>query len=160
MTPMASTVPITKRLVLAVFAALIYGLILYLVIWVGISMDRNILPVISGLILMPMAIASIAKILADPWGVQSLEPHLNFAEYGNSVTTVIEINAPPSAVWQQTVEIPEISPDELPFSVSHDIIGVPRPQNAEIDGSGQGATRNLRWSKTLIAQTKEHPKRE
>lgn len=219
------SIPIRKRLVLAVIAALIYGLILYLLIWIGIGTDEMILPVISGLVLMPMAIASIAKLLADPRGTEPignhiliglgiimmlviismaffgeggicavmaapffaagsilgtllthyllrwynarktstfvialpllvlpLEPYLSHADHYGSVTSVVEINASPAAVWQHTVEIPEIARDELPFSISHDIIGVPRPEHAALEGSGPGAVRQLRWSKGVRFQ--------
>ncbi|RJE85260.1 SRPBCC family protein [Paracoccus onubensis] len=219
------SVPVRKRLALAVIAALLYGLILYLMIWVGMGIDEMILPVISGLILMPMAIASIAKILADPRGAEPigghilvglgiimvlviismaffgeggicavmaapflaagsvlgtilthnllrwynarkttvfmialpllvlpLEPHLSHADHYGSVTSVVEIEAPPATVWRHTVEIPGIARDELPFSISHDIIGVPRPENAALEGSGPGAVRHLRWSEGVRFQ--------
>lgn len=76
-----------------------------------------------------------------------IEPHLSYPEYSGEVTTVIEIAAPPSAVWQNTVEIPDIDPAELPFTFSHHVVGVPHPENAAIVGKGVGAVRQLRWTK-------------
>lgn len=76
-----------------------------------------------------------------------IEPHLNYPEYAGEVTTVIEIAAPPSTVWQNTVEIPAIDPAELPFTFSHHVVGVPHPENATIVGEGVGAVRQLSWTK-------------
>ena len=90
--------------------------------------------------------------IALPLLVLPLEPHLSHPDHYGSVTSVVEIDASPAAVWQHTVEIPEIARDELPFSISHDIIGVPRPQNAALEGSGPGAVRHLRWSKGVRFQ--------
>lgn len=54
-----------------------------------------------------------------------------------SVTTSIEINASPEAVWKNVVEFPELTaPTELIFKS-----GVAYPTSAKIVGSGVGAIR-------------------
>jgi len=64
---------LNERLVPAVAGALIYGLVIYLLVWFG---DKDTLPAISGLFLMPMGVASVATILADPRGVGSIWRHV------------------------------------------------------------------------------------
>jgi len=215
--PDHSTPPgLNERVIPAVAGALIYGLVIYLLVWFG---DKDTLPAISGLILMPMGVASVATILADPRGVGSIwrhvcigwaviavlvvlcmllfgeggvcaimaapvfmltsaagsalatwalrtlhgrrrasllvllplaglpiEPMLPAPERDGEVTTVMEIAAPPQEVWRHTVEIPHIAPQELKRTFSHDIVGVPRPIDARLQGHGVGAVRHLRWT--------------
>lgn len=62
-----------ERLAPAAVGALVYGLIIYLMVWSG---DREVLPAISGLILMPMGIASVMTVLADPRGQGSIWRHI------------------------------------------------------------------------------------
>jgi hypothetical protein len=91
-------------------------------------------------------------VMALPLLFLPVEPHLRYREQARAVTTVIEIDAIPAMVWAHTVAIPEISPAELPFTFSHRIIGVPRPENAALEGIGVGAVRQLRWSQGVRFQ--------
>jgi len=206
-----------ERLLFAIPAALIYGVILYLMLWQGAD---SALPFIAGLIFMPMGIAGTASILADPRGQGPLWRHIKigwicvglcvvlsfifFREGGicvamaapffcgasalgswlsflclrrlrsrsavscvialpllglpgmpdapappleGQVQSVVEIAAPPSAVWANTVAIAEIRPEERIWTVSHDLVGVPRPVDARLAGRGVGAVRHLRWTR-------------
>ncbi|EHM00888.1 hypothetical protein HMPREF9946_02399 [Acetobacteraceae bacterium AT-5844] len=69
-----------------------------------------------------------------------------------AVTTVIEIDAPPATVWQHTVAIPDIRAEELRFTISHNLIGVPKPVDARLEGEGPGAVRLLRWGQGIHFQ--------
>ncbi|WP_206239812.1 SRPBCC family protein [Novosphingobium terrae] len=210
---------ITERLLFAVPAALVYGLIMYALIWSGDASD-NPLPFFGGLLFFPMAIASVATIAADPRGEGRLKRNIKIGwicitlfillsfvvlrEGGicvamaapfffagsalgswltflclrklrsrsvascfmalplfglpgapsapappleDQVQTVMDIDAPPQVVWRNTVEIPEIRPEERRWTFSHNIVGVPRPIDARIDSQGVGAVRHLRWTK-------------
>ncbi|WP_343613715.1 hypothetical protein [Novosphingobium sp.] len=206
-----------ERLLFAIPSALIYGVILYLMLWQGTD---TMLPFIAGLIFMPMAIAGTASVLADPRGEGRLWRHikigwiciglftlLSFAvlhEGGicavmaapffcgasalgswlsflclrklrsrsavscvialpllglpgmpdapappleGQVRSVVEIAAPPSAVWANTVAIADIRPEERIWTFSHNVVGVPRPIDARLAGQGVGAVRHLRWTR-------------
>ncbi|WP_454887314.1 hypothetical protein [Sphingomonas oryzagri] len=208
---------ITERLMFAVPTALIYGTILYFLIWVP---KEPTIPFIAGLVFFPMAITSVVTILADPRGEGSTWRHIKIGwicitaflvlsviafreggicivmaspffyagsalgswlaslslrklrsksvascivilplvglpgpslvsapQHDGQVQTVMIIDAPPEAVWKNTVEIPAIRPAERIWTFSHDIVGVPRPIGARIEGQGVGAVRHLRWTR-------------
>jgi hypothetical protein len=208
---------ITERLLFAVPMALVYGILLYCLIWLP---REPTLPFIAGLVFLPMAIASVVTILIDPRGEGSIRRHIRigwicitalilltmvlFREagicvamaspffYGGSafgswlsclslrklrsrsvvsciailplagfpvdaiapapqheaeVRTVVDIDAPPAAVWKNTVEIPQIRAAERRWTFSHNIVGVPQPVDARLQGQGVGAVRHLRWTR-------------
>jgi len=64
---------ISERLIFALPAALIYGTLLYFVVW---NPRTPALPFIAGLLFFPMAITSVATILADPRGEGSTWRHI------------------------------------------------------------------------------------
>ncbi|MBL4618352.1 MAG: hypothetical protein JKY46_11715 [Robiginitomaculum sp.] len=66
-----------------------------------------------------------------------------------SVTTNFTINAPKELVWQHTTSIAEIKPEERVWSISHNLVRVPMPIDAKMQGSGIGAVRHLRWTNNL-----------
>ncbi len=208
---------VTERLIFAIPAALFYGIILYFVAWMPAETS---LPFIAGLVFLPMAIASVATVLADPRGEGSLwrhvkigwicitlfivlavvflreagmcavmaapffyagsalgslisglslrklrsrsiasclvvlplvglpaEPLIPAPQHVGQVQTVIDIDAPVQTVWKNTVEIPDIAPQELEWTFSHNIVGVPKPADARLEGQGVGAVRHLRWTR-------------
>lgn len=58
------------------------------------------------------------------------------------VTTSIEINAPPEAVWKNVIEFPELAPPtELIFKT-----GIAYPIKSRIEGTGKGAIRYCEFS--------------
>ena len=82
----------------------------------------------------------LAPVLGMPAENQAAHP-----ERTGTVTTVVEIAAPPEVVWRNIVAIPDIRPEELGWTFSHAIVGVPRPEDARLEGEGVGAVRHLRW---------------
>lgn len=55
------------------------------------------------------------------------------------VVTVVEIDAPPEAIWKYVTNFPEIPADaDVPWTFS---LGYPRPIRCDIEGSGVGAMR-------------------
>jgi hypothetical protein len=63
-----------------------------------------------------------------------------------TVRTTIEVAAAPEVIWASITNVHDIKPDELGGSLMH-TIGLPRPVEASMDGSGVGASRTSRWEK-------------
>ncbi len=212
-----------ERLAVAAPVAIVYGLLLYVVIWA--QRYEETIPFFAGLMLMPMAVASLVSALADPraqakpmrhvllgWAaigvlivlsivffreagicvamaapvfmvfsalgsaltlasirllrsrrattlvialpllVLPAELRMAYAPHDGSVTTVIDIAAPPEVVWGQTAEIRDVRPEELSWTFSHGVLGVPQPVDARLNGEGVGAVRQLRWTRGVHFQ--------
>lgn len=63
------------------------------------------------------------------------------------VTSRIHIDAAPETVWNGLIDIRTIGEAEHRWNFSHDIIGIPRPKNATLEGTGVGAVRHLEWAR-------------
>lgn len=76
---------------------------------------------------------------------------LNFVHLSKTyeVTNSIIIKAPINRVWQQLANVSTIEPQELPFSLTQ-LIGVPKPLEANMDASGVGAVRTSKWQKGIV----------
>lgn len=77
---------------------------------------------------------------------------LKYEPHDGAVTTIIDIAAPPEVVWQQTAEIRNVRQDELSWTFSHGIVGVPQPVDARLEGTGVGAVRQLEWTRGVKFQ--------
>ncbi|WP_181259250.1 SRPBCC family protein [Pseudoduganella armeniaca] len=64
------------------------------------------------------------------------------------VSTTMHIAAPPEAVFDQLADVRGIRPEELGFAFVH-LIGLPKPIEADMHGSGAGAVRVSRWEKNV-----------
>ncbi|WP_420478502.1 hypothetical protein [Brevundimonas sp. FT23028] len=62
------------------------------------------------------------------------------------VETRIHIDAAPEVVWARMIDIRQIGADEHRWNFSHDIVGIPRPKDARMEGAGVGAVRRLEWA--------------
>lgn len=93
--------------------------------------------------------SSVTFLIALPLIGLPIERQIQYDDHYSSVTTIIEINAPAAVIWQNTLQMPDIRPDEMGYSFSHSIVGVPKPENARIEGSGIGAVRHLEWGKGI-----------
>lgn len=62
------------------------------------------------------------------------------------VETRIHIRAAPEVVWAKMTDIRQIDDREHRWNFSHDIVGIPRPKDARMDGVGVGAVRRLEWA--------------
>lgn len=62
------------------------------------------------------------------------------------VVTRIHINAAPDVVWRRMTDIRQISDREHRWNFSHDVVGIPRPKDARMTGTGVGAVRQLEWA--------------
>ncbi len=61
------------------------------------------------------------------------------------VTRSIEIDAPPSAIWEHLLRMDNITAAEGNWNITQDLLGVPRPTAAVISGQGPGAIRAASW---------------
>lgn len=215
--------PFSERISIAVPIAAVYGLLLYVLIW--LTPVSDMMPFIAGLMLLPMGIASLASSISDPRAQKTLwrhvkmswmiigglvvismvffreggicvimaapffavfsaigswltlsiirrfrtprstmlvialplmfypfEPLLHYEPHEGAVTTIIDIAASPDVVWAQTAEIRHVRPDELSWTFSHGIVGVPQPVDARLEGEGVGAIRQLEWTRGVRFQ--------
>lgn len=206
---------IITRLKLVVPIVVAYGLLIYALVWLP---HFDGLPLIAGLILMPMAMGSLTAALYDPEAKQSFGKTFNailvillvftlltvvlFAEgiiciamalpiflpaaalgayltriwvesrqrrnttislallpllvlpldwaiawpnHLGEVTSTIVIAAPADVVWDHTINIPDLDPSGLKWTVSHNILHLPQPLDARMKGEGVGAVRYLKW---------------
>jgi hypothetical protein len=61
------------------------------------------------------------------------------------LTRRIVVHATPREIWPFAVSNPSISPREGRWTVTHDIIGLPRPRATLMKGLGVGAVRTAYW---------------
>jgi hypothetical protein len=66
-----------------------------------------------------------------------------------TVTTTVEIAAPPQAVWRNLVEVRAIRARELVWTFTQDVAGVPKPMDARLSGRGAGAIRYVTWGRGI-----------
>lgn len=64
------------------------------------------------------------------------------------VSRSIHVDAAPELVFDQLASVRDIAPQELGFSFMH-LVGLPRPVQADMQGSGAGAVRVSRWEKNV-----------
>lgn len=69
--------------------------------------------------------------------------------YPEQTGSVMIIDAPPTAVWANTVELRGIRSEELSPDFSHTVLGVPQPVDARLEGQGVGAVRHIQWRRGL-----------
>jgi hypothetical protein len=65
------------------------------------------------------------------------------------VTSRIHIDAAPETVWNGLIDIRAIGDAEHRWNFSHDIVGIPRPRDARLEGTGVGAVRHLTWARDV-----------
>lgn len=63
------------------------------------------------------------------------------------VVSRIHIDAAPQVVWNNLTDIRTIEDGEHRWNFSHDLVGIPRPKNALMEGDGVGAVRHLEWAR-------------
>ncbi|MFK3871512.1 SRPBCC family protein [Pseudoalteromonas rhizosphaerae] len=90
-----------------------------------------------------MSVALIPLILS-PLEVNFLKLSQTY-EVKNSVV----INAPIDVVWRQLANVSYIADEEFPMSFSQ-LIGIPRPLQADMDAQGVGAVRTSKWQKNIV----------
>jgi hypothetical protein len=74
-----------------------------------------------------------------------LEAHVPVPHEHVQLTRSILVHATPAEIWPYAVENPSISPREGRWTITHDIIGLPRPRATVMHGEGVGAVRTAYW---------------
>ncbi len=67
----------------------------------------------------------------------------------HEVVSIRTIAAPPETVWRNLIEVRDIDRRENSWNFSHDVVGVPRPVDARLEGSGVGAARHVEWDRQV-----------
>ena len=92
----------------------------------------------------PLLSIALLPVLLSPIEVNYLNLSKTY-----EVTNSIIIEAPINRVWQQLANVSTIEPQELPFSLTQ-LIGVPKPLEANMNAMGVGAVRTSKWQKGVI----------
>jgi hypothetical protein len=62
-----------------------------------------------------------------------------------TLTRSVMVKAAPEDVWRYAVSSRDIGADEGRWTITHNIIGMPRPRESTVDGVGVGAVRTAHW---------------
>lgn len=84
-------------------------------------------------------------------GVPLEDPKVDPAETRYVVSTIV-VDAPTEVVWDGLINIRAIDVAEQRWNFTHDLVGVPRPVDARMEGAGVGAVRHLTWAKGVRFQ--------
>lgn len=84
-------------------------------------------------------------LLALPLVIMPIEASLPVPQDAYTVTREVVIAAPAQAIWPLMQGMGDIAPGEGRWNISQDLIGLPRPQAAWLEGAGIGAARHGRW---------------
>ncbi|GGK76210.1 hypothetical protein ACD591_06135 [Rufibacter glacialis] len=77
-----------------------------------------------------------------------VERHITPEDSFHTVTTSLEIQAPPPRVWEHVKNVKDIRPQEIQSHFIH-LINVPKPVTGHLDREGENATRFISWDKGI-----------
>jgi hypothetical protein len=69
----------------------------------------------------------------------------------NTVSTTIQIAAGKPVIWHNIKDVRNINPSEIETHFIN-LIGIPKPVDGRMNGSGVGTTRNITWEKGIRFQ--------
>ncbi len=84
-------------------------------------------------------------LLALPLAAMQVEPYVPLPVATATVERSILVDAAPATIWPMLRGIPDVRPGEGRWTITQDVIGVPRPIGARLVGSGIGAERHAAW---------------
>jgi hypothetical protein len=87
--------------------------------------------------------------LALPLIAMQIEPHIPVPRDTTTVERSIVVDASPEAIWPLLRGIPHVGPHEGRWTITQDLIGVPRPVGAHLEGDGVGADRYAVWERNI-----------
>ncbi len=90
--------------------------------------------------------SSYAALILLPIALLPFEGAVTFPLSQEAVVTEIIIDAPRDVVWNHTVVIPEIQPEERIWTFSHALLRTPKPVSAAVSGD----VRRLRWTQGIL----------
>jgi hypothetical protein len=79
-----------------------------------------------------------------PFLLGAIESQLPAEQTTGTVANSVIVNAPAQRVFDQIARVENIQPEELGFSFMH-LLGLPRPIEADMSGTGVGAVRLSKW---------------
>lgn len=80
-----------------------------------------------------------------PLLVGMVESQINFPHDRVTISRSIEVAATPSQIWRYAVANPTIGENEGRWTLSQNLIGIPRPSATKLAGTGVGAVRTAYW---------------
>lgn len=80
-----------------------------------------------------------------PLLAMQLEPMLPTPETTAVVTRQVVVDASSETIWPLLRGVPDVRPGEGRWNLSQDVVGVPRPLGAHLEGEGLGARRVAAW---------------
>lgn len=86
-----------------------------------------------------------SALLLTPLLAMQVEPYVPLPTDTVCVTRSAVIHASPAALWPLLRGIPDVRPGEGTWTLSQDVIGIPRPRGARLIGAGIGADRYADW---------------
>lgn len=88
-------------------------------------------------------------VLVLPLAAMQVEPAIPLPQDTATVTRAILVNATPDEIWPLLRGIPDVRPNEGTWTITQDVLGVPRPVGAYMLGEGIGATRMANWERQV-----------
>lgn len=87
--------------------------------------------------------------LALPLVAMQVEPMIPLPITTATVSRAVVIDAPTETIWPLLRGIPNVRPGEGRWTLSQDVIGLPRPIGAKLARDGLGADRFARWQHNI-----------
>lgn len=84
-------------------------------------------------------------LIAFPLLAMPIEQRIVYPAQSEVVTSSVDVDASPSMVWRNVTSVPNIRSGELGWTFTQDVVGVPKPVDARMEGTGIGAVRHARW---------------
>lgn len=88
--------------------------------------------------------ATLNGLVLLPFMLSAYESQMPGGQATGTVANSIVVNAPAEQVFNQIARVKNIRPEELGFSFMH-WVGLPRPLEADMSGTGVGAVRLSKW---------------
>jgi hypothetical protein len=86
-------------------------------------------------------------VLALPLIAIQVEPMIPLPSATATVSRSVIVNAAPNEIWPLLRGIPNVRPGEGTWTITQDVLGVPRPLGAHMLGEGIGAIRKANWGR-------------
>ena len=86
-----------------------------------------------------------SSFLIIPLAAAMVEAQLPMPHEAVAVSRTVIVRAAPEDIWPYAVASHDIRADEGRWTISHDVIGIPRPTESRVVGSGIGAVRTAYW---------------
>lgn len=88
-----------------------------------------------------------------PLIILGIETNFQATDQIHTVSTIIEVDADKSIVWENVKNVKDIQADEIETHFIH-LIGIPKPLNGELDKEGVDGIRHITWDKGIKFEEK------